>query len=820
MNVRGRAGRAVAWGGLVAVLAVAAGWWWVAPPGATVLPDVRGAVGAEPATAEPSVHEPARSGAGTSDREVAPTGEPQRTQTLRVVDELGAPVAGAFVAVAPRLPKSSARAPFVDVEAAFADQPRVRSDTDGRVWLPGAAFERYVLVRHDSRFGCGELRFDPSLPEPELAIAPACDLTVRVVGPDGAPRADVPVDVSWCSYRSPFAEHPSVARLRSGPQGLLRVWHAQALSHWDREPTIELVARVLGADGEPVRVPLREAGGIVELRCPAHGTLRVQPTLADGSPCPWPSRCEVRAVDDPEGRWSGTIDPGVPATVAVALAREWRVERDGSGARSVRGPVVDGEQSVVPVVGAARLAMARLVWPDGSAVVGRTVSIAVGSSWWKQGVTEGDGTMLFPAPEPKWGVQFSTNGPVARGAATMPEADASDRTVDLGEVVLHPDAVMVRGEIVDAVTRTPVDAHFLASGPTGYSGIASTFCLWLDGADARGDVTIHASRAGYRSAQRTVPCGATDLRIELQREPWLTVTVLADDDVFAAALTIARSVGAPWRPLAHREQRGRIVCTFPLAAGDLGADDFAVLVRGGQRGPELARAPVAAWRGDAGGHAIEFDLRGRVANVAALPRADGRSVALQRWFLRERGGDGSWWEADGIWHVGFARPGTQFDAIAVPRGAFPARASVTTGANALELPPAATVAVQVDGWPDGIDGRVVLWQRTWAEPLLRELVDAGVLAADLAPRELPGDAAAWRRRRDPGDAAFDLPGARGDLAAARRGRYLVVPCAVAAYTERPLLDVAVEVDVTTPGQRLDVQLRVDPERVRAAARGD
>lgn len=350
MNGRRRTRRTVVCGGLsvAAVLLCVAAWQCWGGASSVAVPGVgRGtapAVATMPSTPPSLTNVPSVA----VEREVAAAEPSTSSQTLRIVDEHGAPVVDALVAVALEVPKPSARLPHVDVEIGFADLLRYRSGGDGTVMLPGAAFERFVLAREGTRFGCAVVRFDPLLPMPELVVAEDCTLRVRVVGPDGSPRAAVPVEVIWCNFRSPFGNYPNRAELRSDANGMATVWHAQALDHWDLAAAeVELTARVFGADAEGVRVPLRRpVPAVVDVPCAAHGSLRVRARLPAGSVVPWRVTCEVAPLGEQATRRSLDVESELELP-AVALGREWTFEANGLERRQCAGPVADREQVVV-----------------------------------------------------------------------------------------------------------------------------------------------------------------------------------------------------------------------------------------------------------------------------------------------------------------------------------------------------------------------------------------------------------------------------------------------------------------------------------------
>jgi hypothetical protein len=339
------------------------------------------------------------------------------------------------------------------------------------------------------------------------------------------------------------------------------------------------------------------------------------------------------------------------------------------------------------------------------------------------------------------------------------------------------------------------------------------FEFW-DEQEGTGDVRIDVSADGYDSAGVVVPCGSEDVRIELLPRSRLLVTVLTDDDVpLDFQMVFLR--GGSQIPFAEHIRPGSLRCAFEVPTLAPGADELVVEVLRNDGTLLPWQVPASLWRASADGLEATLDLRGKLVTVVVTPRVDGADVGVRAWFVRMADGDGKWSDLGYGRRLAFHVPhGCSGETIVLSPNAFPSRSQIVVGENVLDLPPPATIVVHPEGWPDGVRGKVCLCQRTRAEPLLDELAAAGVLDRDLRPKA-PGAESKWFSPR--GEASRPT-GGEITLPIVCRGRYLLVPWVEGEGGEQPMIDAAVQVDVTTPGQRLDVVLRVDPERVRAAAR--
>jgi len=826
VNERGRAGRAVVWGGVLAVvlLVCLAAWQGWGAPNRVFAPRGRGEVTPAVASGPTAKTDAAAAEVVAAEREPLVPAEPALSQLVRVVDEHGAPVADAEVVfTATRLVGT---APQDDIEAELADLPRYHSGSDGLVVLPTAAGRLLVCARKDSRFGV--CRVDPGVlePVPEVVLEADRNLHLRVVGPDGAPRAGVPVALRFQSGETLSSTATTEERRNADDAGLVTVWHAQTLPFWDRNRRVlEVSAFVFGTGSPIVRVSLHEAvPARIDVPCPARGALLVRARLANGEPCHWRIGGEVQCVD-PATRanadwlaWHANAGEGLVGP--LVLGRRWKLSSSGFTSTTCDGPTADGEQVSVDLVLAegTRLATIVLLWPDGSPAARAEVTFGR----WGTATAGVDGRIWFPVAEAGRQECFRTYAPDTILRVDMPD-DAGGGHLDLGVRRLLPveQLVLVRGSVVDAATGRGV-AVALAVGTSrgGAEWIAmsdwdGTFVVEDQGAP-EAVVRIVVDDRDYERTEVTVPGGARDVRLELRRLPRVVATVLVDDDVMLSTLSCFVNRGGRAVHVSTGYERAgclRICCVLSAWEG-AAATDTAFEVWGAWALPPPWRVPFGDWRPVDGGYLVNLDLRGQLQNVLVTSQLAGAAAGLRCLFVR--GDDsGKWVDIASGARPGFVAPaGAAYDAIAVPEHAFPVRARLAAGENVLDLPPPATIAVRAEGWPDDVRGTVCLCQLTWAEPLLDELAAAGVLDAEQRPRS-PETESQWFSPRS--DVARPI-GADMAFSVVCRGRYRLVPWVAHEDGARPLLDAAVDVEVTTPGQRLDVPLRVDADRVRAAGR--
>ena len=803
---------------LFLVTIVALGWWknGTTPAPLEVADDAPAAVDAIPATVAPAA-------SSTEGRQVVATSIPLALRTLRIVDRHGAPVADALVAVTDAPPPEH-DVPFADVETEFADLPRCRSASDGTVVVEGAAPTRYVLARKGDAFGCGPLHWDVLDPVPELVLAADRNVEVRVVGPDGAPRADVPVQI-WMHTATPHRAMWEGGPVRSDHRGRLTLWHAQALDHWDRAaPAVQLEPQVFGADTERHHVPLADPlPDPVDVPCPAHGWLRIRARLPDGSPLPVGGRWRVTTADvgaDGEPELAPGAAAGELRLGPVALGRHWDVRVEGFEPVVVDGPRVEGAEVAVELVLAsdARLATLRLQWADGHPVANRKVWLD--EDWQRPVTSDEQGRIVFLLPGPGATVQVESETPRRRGEFVVPERVVGPGWFDLGTVRLRDQQLLVAGCVVEAGTGVAVAASLTveAADRSVVSQIDTdgSFAFWTEDCVAP-EVWIRASAEGYEDGEVTVPRGSSDMQLALQPRPRLLVTLLCDGDVgLDEHMDVWMERGdRQWRPFAERVRRGETRYAFPIPQEVGLAKDPVVRLWRLDGEPLPWTVTRSSWEPCEGGYRATLDLRGRLARTAVRPVVDGADSRVRCLFVRASDGDGSWVDVASAGRPTWSVPrDVTHDAIVLSTYGFPLRARLLAGENVLDLPPPATVVVTAVGWPEELRGKVRLRQCTWNEPLLDELAADDVLAPHLRPRSRETE----EKWYSPRGAVARPSGPGTTFAVVCRGRYRLVPWVIGDDGERPLPDAAVEVDVTTPGQRIEVTLRVDPAVVRATAR--
>jgi hypothetical protein len=755
---------------------------------------------------------------------------------VRVVDERGAPVAGADVTldVSAAIVAAEAPLPF-DVEVRLANALRVRTGDDGVARLVTDATRARVVARAGERFGERVVQFDdPWCDTPELRIAPDRNVEIVVIGPEGEPRANVPVDADFPLRERGFDDHVRTLELPfSDANGRVMLWHVQSLGFWpDVEPVVTLRARVLGAPSTDVRVAL--AGALVEpvrVPCSPHGSIRVRTLVAPGVRNSGPYGPEI-LFDGATGRMKPVDSCAECVFTPLALAREWRIEAIGFP-KAERSLMRDGEVVDVDLVATSLPVVVRLLRPDGR--VAAHESIRLGSHESPPGSTNAEGllglvllpeltgtsTTLF-APTLNASIDIDTEGrrPDARGV------------VDLGVVQLKPrqqaEPVLVEGRVIDATTGRPVSATVTTEleDELDVESSAGTFRIRGNVRDA---MPLEVRRPGYAGQRLVVRPGDRDVVIALHKFPHLVVTMLVDPGINLAAIAARLRYSFADHDLfdAQRTVIGdrRIDCIFDVETDD----DITLEVQGawfrglwhesGSGPPPLAVVPRRDWGGEAAGFAVTVDLRGAVeqVSISATPRTTSALL-----FTRGASTSGRWDRLllDDPTYIIVPR-GVRLDGIAIPRRGFACEAMLAPGANEVTLPPGARIVVTVEDLPKEKDVprfelRLYLLERR--EPLLDRLADDGEeeFVHDATPWPQHGETLLWERfvMGELVSPTTAEPRRQFIFEAPCRGRFAAIPY----FGDVPVLDAAVPIEVSKAGESISATVRLDTERVRAALR--
>lgn len=769
-----------------------------------------------------------------------------------VVDEHGAPVAGAQVAVAPAVTGTDLDELTIDCESLFAAAERHRSRDDGVVELPLEAAAMAVMARAGDRFGVAWLAFDDrSVPMPILAIAPERHVHLRVRDGSGRPRAGVPVEVrapanQWRAFRG----WDRTLVEATDANGQLTLWHAQRLCAWDpASPRLAVRAHVVGADAAFVDIDLREArSDELELLCPPFGRLVVRrwlaPGIADGTSFDMHA---WRLADDYDGarpdQAFGTSVPAVPGSwrsCPVALGQRWRLPDHGAVV-DIAGPVGDGDEVVVdqfeaqprPYSEARVAAAARFERPDGSPCAGVDVLLA-DLEWARASIThrvrtDERGRAWFAIRKP-WRFEFVVAGENLVGSCAVPANASADGIVDLGVVRLRAPRLVATGRVVDATTRLPVNAELRGGGRSEALATAAdgVFAWWHDAEGGRAlprsaRVEVRALRAwpsgcfGYEAATHRLRLDGSAQQIGLERGSVLRATLLVDAHIGTECLSVdARGAdGSGLVSGSTRARRGRIEHAWQLRAGGADGRPAVLTVAGGDGLPPLRTVPGSSFTPAEHGFDVEVDLRGQLAEFDLFTAGIEDMPFQGTWFVRHDAA--SPWRALPLHrHASVVAPkGAAVDAIVAAARRPWLRLSLTEGMTGCVPPSPCPVELTVQGV-------AVAGARLGAFVLLLEFADPEFGRID------PGSHVDPRLDRehawpldDAALAALWCEGCGVPLAAGRqrfdvpqRGRHVLVPYVQSDRGVRFLAAAAVV--FATTDDVVPVLLRIDDKVVRAA----
>ncbi len=299
----------------------------------------------------------------------------------------------------------------------------------------------------------------------------------------------------------------------------------------------------------------------------------------------------------------------------------------------------------------------------------------------------------------------------------------------------------------------------------------------------------------------------------------LGLTVLTDPDIPPGALMVVmREDAARIASEDPHGPAGAVTAHLPVtvAAGmvaEVYGARFAV-TSADELPPPLARIPRDQWQST--GHGLEamVDLRSLLdpITVSVTSPAGAESATV---YLRYQGEPR--WAPVGptcrallaVWR------GTAVEAVAVARGGLNARGWLRPGENTLRIGEPARVRIGVQGVPEDMPSwwvQVNLCLLSRREPSLDGVVpttDAFWPTNVQDALQLALDHACGTMFITNGAGLFEAP---------CRGSYLALPILHVGMEVVPLLDAAVRVEVTTPGDSFAANIRIDPARARAALR--
>ncbi len=357
-----------------------------------------------------------------------------------------------------------------------------RTDREGRVVVPFPRVESLIGARHAGAWAQDTIA--PLTSEVELALEPAPAFTVRLVDERGSA---VPDERIALRQRLADGSYQALHFRRTDAEGRARFAHLP----WLRADPVAPAPQVfVGAEllaAEPVqRVldPAREPEQEFVLQLPGTGEVLLELIDSDGQPWHGEGEVEFALADDTfaASRAAGADVP-VPSLripiragravlrVGLGIGLELFVEPHGwkQHLATVVGPTRAGESVVarVPLHAPAPTIRGRIVDPDGRPLSNESLLCELWSlretQWHVEARrSDGDGRFAgFGGPylqdEGAWALHFAlARAPELVARVTLP-APVRAGPIELGDVVLGPAPLLVRGEVVDEDGR-PVRA--------------------------------------------------------------------------------------------------------------------------------------------------------------------------------------------------------------------------------------------------------------------------------------------------------------------------------------------------------------------------
>jgi hypothetical protein len=765
---------------------------------------------------------------GVAARKEVPT-TAHDARRVRIQDESGKPVGNASVHFDTSEELDAKTPVSFDVEARLASTQAVTSTADGIALLPTNSARAFVVARAGEQFGAAYLEFDSLLFEtPTLTIRRDRTLHLVVVSSSGQPYANVPVELAYEGNAG--GKHRQARELpRSGARGEITVWHAQTFDFYDpAHAAVTLRALVAGARTTPVQVRLDEPPSEpIAIECPPHGAVEVHAWIRPGMANSMPTE---RLLWSPTQKEIALVQPG--ATPAkwmlhpVALRTAWTAAAMGFEAAEVPELMRDGDTASVDILLDAEWigVTAIVLQPDGQPGRSLDVEIRMLVQIGGRYRTDPEGRVTFLAPRADGDAEF--RGDASQSAtASWSKPGETESLLDLGRVQLSFAPLVVSGQVVDATTKQPIRAHLELTGEAGG---------WLRGAaKMRGDFELHssslkapfalsASSPGYLSTTRTGLTNGQSLVLELHRARLLRATVLADAPMLPR-LSGTLFFHSENTPAFAQEQAGaslHCACELP----NQNEATFDVLDTSGFL---LLRIAPDQWVPTHYGYQVIGDLRSKLtAATLTCAHQDGRPPEGRLW-LRIRK-DTPWVEHTLQPQRDLAYPvGSKVEAIAAPWSGPAQHVTLVAGENHLVLEPAFQARVVVPKLPGELAQTPISVRMaclTTREPLLDRLASDGVQLDDRNAQPWPTTAQAldallgWSvdAQLDDNRACFTVP---------HRGSYLAVPyVGTREKDDAPiawhcLLDAAIAIEITTPGDTVEATVRLDVDRVRSALRG-
>ena len=363
---------------------------------------------------------------------------------------------------------------------------RTRSDAQGRARVT-VRDATEVAAAHGGRYGTLALRGNTVTPSRghRLRLQPDRALQLRVTDAAGATVADVPVTVGTRNgFGNPIGRYSWQPRARTGGDGLATIPHLQLVEDEFRRETANAneepppyahFAKIClpGCDDVCVDFDLAAPAQPIELRLPAHGSLRVRAELLGQLLPDFHTAGLVEQVDPsaPDAqRWQqrqrqsvrsvAVGDDGFARFPHVPLGKRWTVSTDAAGGIQdvVAGPTAPGQEvTVVLTPGQARCVVRGRALAAAGAPLSST-QLRVAAHWGTDRAmaaitTDDDGRFVASLSPNRDATAAATLTVAALGGDAAPRrVELRDRRIsagvlDLGDLVLADWPALVRGRL-------------------------------------------------------------------------------------------------------------------------------------------------------------------------------------------------------------------------------------------------------------------------------------------------------------------------------------------------------------------------------------
>jgi hypothetical protein len=477
---------------------------------------------------------------------------------------------------------------------------RYRTDAEGKVRLPLARQEYWIVARRDQWFGMTQ-GMTPATEGVVIRCRKTRSVSARVVDASGMPQGDVPVQLLM---RQQGWTYPALSIL-SRSDGIATINRLEMITDNERGTADArfslglggLLGEVADREFDPAAPPVEP----LELVMPAHGTVEVRLVGRDGTPFVEPALVTLEEpktegateeVGDRESQeeFAAPAHEGLARFRPVGLGKHCLVtaqRMDGTtfGELVTEGPLQEGE--IVRVVlreqGGASIVSGRVLGMDGKPLANSRLVRQLevkrsggGRNSSSQIRTDANGSFRFEMEEP--GIESGGRRTLILmdyrqgGSGPRVEADLSwnlpPGETNLGDLTLTLAPILAAGVVVDEAgkplarvtvqarvkqTYGPAEDHFywdwMQVAPA-VSGAQGEFVIHA--ATDAGDILVVGMDGKHWCAGVEARAGATGLQVVMGRGASVHGQLLADPEVVLEDLTI--NLAMPDLPQPLREQ--------------------------------------------------------------------------------------------------------------------------------------------------------------------------------------------------------------------------------------------------------------------------